>query len=49
VTLDIGSFERAIARVTEGLARYQQNSADDQLRAIIERNKVVLQSGRSAV
>jgi len=30
--LDISSFEKAITRLAEGMARYQQNVADDQIR-----------------
>ncbi len=32
MTLDIGSFEKAIASLTAGLARYELNTADDQIR-----------------
>jgi nucleotidyltransferase substrate binding protein (TIGR01987 family) len=32
VTLDISSFEKAVARLTEGLARFERNTADDQIR-----------------
>ncbi len=32
MTLDISSFENAITRLTEGLARYQQDIADEQIR-----------------
>lgn len=32
MTLDISSFEKAVTRLTEGLARYQQDINDDQIR-----------------
>lgn len=32
MTLDISSFENAITRLTEGLARYQQDITDEQIR-----------------
>lgn len=32
MTLDISAFAKAIARLEEGLARYQQNTADEQIR-----------------
>jgi nucleotidyltransferase substrate binding protein (TIGR01987 family) len=32
VTIDISAFEKAITRLTEGLARYEQDIADEQIR-----------------
>ena len=32
MTLDISAFEKAIARLTEGLARYQRDISDEQIR-----------------
>ena len=32
MTLDISAFEKAITRLTEGLARYQLDAADEQIR-----------------
>ncbi len=32
MTIDISAFEKAISRLTEGLARYEQDIADEQIR-----------------
>ena len=46
MTLDLSSFENAIARLEEGLARYQQDIADTQIRdGLIQRFEFTYELG----
>jgi len=46
MTLDISAFEKAITRLAEGLARYRQNIADDQIRdGLIQRFEFTYELG----
>ena len=46
MTLDLSAFEKAITRLAEGLARYRQNIADDQIRdGLIQRFEFTYELG----